>query len=463
MVGGLYSATTSAHGYIKSPISRAAQFYNNGWQANAVEAPKLPTGSTMDGEDAYENRFDFPPDGKLANGGADLNGIGSDALNNEHHKWILNPMKPGKQDFVWSFAAPHRTTYFTYYITKQDWKTKPGYGEKLTREMFEDEPFCHDVWASGRAAPPFTMVNSCTLPQRTGEQKIYAVWRIRDSWNAFYQMIDADFGNSDGGGGEIQKPIASINYTTNILSTSNLTLDGSKSSGNDLKYRWAITTNADKVTLENSQSSKANIRLKAEPDSDFNVDIKLTVTNAKNESDTKTVTLKAQAEVDTTVPVAVAGKDFTVTSNSESRGYDLDGSASKNAVSYKWTIVSGQAIGTLQTANGQPWVNTVNAVKARAVIKPNTTGKVTYRLTVKDKNNKTDYSDITVTVKPEQILPEEGTWDRNKIYDKLCQKVTYNGNTWLNGWWTRADQPGADGIYGVWRKVGDPNMHHDCK
>ncbi|MGU3489807.1 PKD domain-containing protein, partial [Enterobacter bugandensis] len=87
--------------------------------------------------------------------------------------------------------------------------------------------------------------------------------------------------------------VASISPSSYTLSTTNVFLDGNASTGKELKYSWKVTSNADKVVLENAQSSKANIRLKAKPDSDFDVGVKLTVTNAGNETDSKQVTLKA--------------------------------------------------------------------------------------------------------------------------------------------------------------------------
>ncbi|MBF1994349.1 lytic polysaccharide monooxygenase [Serratia symbiotica] len=70
--------------------------------------------------------------------------------------------------------------------------------------------------------------------------------------------------------------------------------------------------------------------------------------------------------------------------------------------------------------------------------------------------------------KPESIplpkpMPEGSAWDQNTDYSTPCTKVTYNGSTWLNGWWTRGDKPGTNGEWDVWRKLGSSNMHGGCK
>lgn len=162
-------------------------------------------------------------------------------------------------------------------------------------------------------------------------------------------------------------------------------------------------------------------------------------------------------------PVAVAGDNFTVLARNVSAGYELNGLASQNAETFKWTIVKGQKHFWLQEAEGSEWVSEINQPKARALIPANTTGEVTYRLTVTNKNGQTDTSDITVTVKDEHAKPDEAAWDSRTTYDKPCQKVTYNGSSWMNGWWTQGEAPGSDGEHGVWRKAGSDNMHGACK
>jgi predicted carbohydrate-binding protein with CBM5 and CBM33 domain len=406
----MYSVGAMAHGYLYEPKSRSVIHFppmnangqhTNVWPADAVEAAKLPTGGDMNPSPTInEQLFDFPADGKLASGGSTAVGEFS-KLDDEKQNTFNNPMTAGQHQFKWHLPANHRTTYFTYYITNQDWESVPGSNSRLTKAMFGEKPFCHIIYnyapgnpANDHSIPDKFITHTCNVPERMGKQKIYAVWRVRDTGNAFYQMVDVDFG-----GEVVTKPVASISPSSYTLSTNNVSLDGSASTGKELKYSWKVTNNADKVVLENAQSSKANIRLKAKPESDFDVSVNLTVTSADNEIDSKQVTLKAKAEIDATKPEADAGQDFTVTSDKESRGYDLNGLASKNAESYKWTIVSGQDIAALQVANGGAWVQIVNAAKARALIKPGKVGKVTYRLTVTAKNGKTHTDDITVTVK----------------------------------------------------------------
>lgn len=55
------------------------------------------------------------------------------------------------------------------------------------------------------------------------------------------------------------------------------------------------------------------------------------------------------------------------------------------------------------------------------------------------------------------------SWDPHRTYSTPCQKVTYAGKSWLNGWWVLGDVPGQGGEWGPWRELGVKNMHAQCK
>nr|WP_086938220.1 immunoglobulin-like domain-containing protein [Thaumasiovibrio occultus] len=64
------------------------------------------------------------------------------------------------------------------------------------------------------------------------------------------------------------------------------------------------------------------------------------------------------------------------------------------------------------------------------------------------------------TVRAERnVLVTDGSscvnaWDKSETYVEGDQ-VSHNGATWEAGWWTRGDEPGTTGEWGVWKKVAD--------
>ncbi|MFU9135372.1 hypothetical protein [Erwinia tasmaniensis] len=54
-------------------------------------------------------------------------------------------------------------------------------------------------------------------------------------------------------------------------------------------------------------------------------------------------------------------------------------------------------------------------------------------------------------------------WSASVNYKDACQKVTYQGDTWENGWQTLGVTPGSDGEWGVWRKIHSDNFFDYCK
>jgi chitin-binding protein len=128
----------------------------------------------------------LPPDGELASAGiANYSQLDKQSLN----AWTKTPMTAGPHEFVWYHTAPHKTTNWRYYMTKQNWDpNKP-----LTRDQFELTPFC--TINGNNQAPAMRQAMNCNVPERTGYQVIYGVWEIADTTNSFYQAIDVDFGN----------------------------------------------------------------------------------------------------------------------------------------------------------------------------------------------------------------------------------------------------------------------------
>jgi len=240
------ASSALAHGYIESPASRAymckqGQNVDCGlvsYEPQSVErASGFPSGS-------------LPPDGELASAGiANYSQLDKQSQN----AWTKTPMTAGVHQFVWHHTAPHKTTNWRYYITKQDWNpNKP-----LTRDQFELTPFC-SINGNGQA-PQMTQSMNCNVPQRTGYQVIYGVWEIADTANSFYQAIDVDFGN--GGNVTPDETPAAVSVWSKALSgqvAGNNLNAGDKVIARFFDANGEIASMATELTIASAQQGDAN-------------------------------------------------------------------------------------------------------------------------------------------------------------------------------------------------------------
>lgn len=211
----VFTRPVSAHGYIDSPGSRA---YLCKTGANQ------DCGAIIYEPQSLETKKGFPEagpaDGKIASAG----GIFPKLDEQSATRWTKVSMSPGQNTFKWTLTARHATTSWKYYITKQNWDPN----SPLTRAQFDLTPFC-SVNYNG-VQPPATYTDTCNVPNRTGYQVILAVWEIADTANAFYNVIDVDFGG--GGPADTTPPTAPVNLAASNVAATSATLSWGASSDN---------------------------------------------------------------------------------------------------------------------------------------------------------------------------------------------------------------------------------------
>lgn len=176
-----------AHGYLIDPPSRAHQCQKGKNQSCGDKSNYEP--QSLEQVSGY---FDNPSTqtGKIASAGLP----GYYQLDRQSvDTWYKTPIKAGKQILAWFHTAPHSTTNWRYYITKQDWNPNAP----LSRDAFEKTPFCE---VNGFGEKPGERVeHECDVPARTGYQLIYSVWQIADTVNSFYHVADVNFDGENTG------------------------------------------------------------------------------------------------------------------------------------------------------------------------------------------------------------------------------------------------------------------------
>ncbi|MHC9060956.1 lytic polysaccharide monooxygenase [Pantoea sp. y20] len=188
----MVSAGSWAHGFVMDPPSRAflckditskvpgyagelnQSCGNIQYEPQSLEAPKgYPASGPKDGQIASANQTR----------GAEMDETGSG-------RWVKTEISAGQHQFKWYFTAPHPTSKYEYFITKNDWNP----AQPLTRASFESTPFCTVPVANGeRPGSGASVVHTCNVPEREGYQEILAVWTVHDTTNAFYNIIDVEF------------------------------------------------------------------------------------------------------------------------------------------------------------------------------------------------------------------------------------------------------------------------------
>ncbi|WP_068786439.1 lytic polysaccharide monooxygenase [Paenibacillus phocaensis] len=211
----LFSEQASAHGWVDGPASRAILCKNGQntdcgvimYEPQSLEAPK-----------GFPNAG--PADGKIAS----ANGAFPELDEQSATRWTKVNISAGTNTFTWNFTAPHATSSWKYYITKPGWDPNAA----LTRNSFDLTPFCSVSY--GGVRPPYTYSNTCNVPARTGYHVILAVWEVADTANAFYNVIDVNFGG--GNSGDTTAPTAPTGLSAAAVASTSVTLGWNASSDN---------------------------------------------------------------------------------------------------------------------------------------------------------------------------------------------------------------------------------------
>ncbi len=418
----VFGDKASAHGYINNPSSRAdlcAKGTNKNcgliiYEPYSLEAAKgFPAAG--------------PADGKIAS----ANGLFSQLDEQSATRWTKVNISPGSTTFNWTLKVPHATASWKYYITKQDWNPNAP----LTRASFDLTPFCNVPY---KGKPSGSYSDTCNVPARSGYQVILAVWEISDTGNAFYNVIDVNFGGNSGNV-DSSAPTAPAGAAASNVAATSATVSWSASTDNVGVTGYRIfngstqigsTTGALSYNLTGLTSNTAyNITVKA-------VDAAGNVSAASNAVSFTTLNVSGP---DTQAPSAPTGLHVMGTSTSTT--IPLMWNASTDNVG-----VTGY-----QVFNG----NTLVATVSGSTLSYNVTGltaNTAYAFTVKAVDaagNVSAASNVTNVTTPAAPATFPA-WNASTAYVG-GSKVTHNGVNYEAKWWTQGQTPSATSD--VWKVI----------
>lgn len=192
-----------AHGYVSGPYSRAAAC-KMGLNTNC--------GGIVYEPQSLEARKGFPvtgpADGLIASAGTGFTELDQQA----YGRWYKNNISTGPLTINWTYTAAHRTSQWSYYMTKQNWDPNAP----LKRADLElVSTIAHDGSAANTKP-----AHAITVPaNRSGYHVILAIWDVADTTNAFYNVIDVNVspGSSDSSAPSAPNQLVGSGATSNTV------------------------------------------------------------------------------------------------------------------------------------------------------------------------------------------------------------------------------------------------------
>ncbi|MFK0120624.1 lytic polysaccharide monooxygenase [Streptomyces sp. NPDC090994] len=197
----LTAAPASAHGTMGDPVSRVSQCYAEGPENPDSAACKaaVAAGGTQALYDwngirignAAGQHQQLIPDGKLCSANNDE----FKGLDLARADWPATGVSSGSYTFKYRVTAQHKGT-FTVYITKD------GYDPAQPLAWDDLDLSAPVATVTDPVAADGFYTFSGSLPERTGQHLLYAVWQRSDSPEAFYSCSDVTFGGTTAPQGE---------------------------------------------------------------------------------------------------------------------------------------------------------------------------------------------------------------------------------------------------------------------
>lgn len=397
----LFSGIAFGHGYVEGPASRAAlcksgQNTDCGaiiYEPQSLEAPK-----------GFPNAG--PADGKIAS----ANGAFPKLDEQSATRWTKVNINGGQTTFNWKITAAHATTSWKYYITKPNWNPNTA----LTRASFDLTPFCSVNY--GGVRPPSNYSNTCNVPtDRTGYHVILAVWEIADTGNAFYNVIDVNFGGSNPGDNQPPTAPTGLNVTGSTPTSVSLAWNASTDNVGVTGYN-VYNGNALVATVSGSTLNYTVNGLTSNTPYTFSVKAFDAAGNSSNASNSVSVTTPP-VQVDTDPPTAPTG-------------LHVMGTPTSSSVSLMWSpSTDNVGVTGYRIYQGTTLVATVSGSTTDYVV-TGLNASTTYSFNVRAFDAAGNVSGASNSISATTAAaPSVPAWAPNTAY-AVGAKVTYNGSVY---------------------------------
>ncbi|MBC1372796.1 chitin-binding protein [Listeria booriae] len=406
----VFQEEASAHGYISKPESRA---YLGAKRINQ------DVGGVMYEPQSVEARKGFPEkgpaDGKIASAGIFLK------LDEQtENRWVKVDVPGGKTRIEWTLTAPHRTSSWSYFITKKGWNpNKP-----LTRDQLQ---LITKIQADG-SAPPTSVVQDITIPEgHTGYHVLLGVWDIADNSNAFYQVVDLNImGNN--AAPDKEAPSKPMQLTTTAQTFNSISLKWQASTDNRGIEAYEIYRNGQLVG-ESTSPAYQDVNLAANTTYTYTIRARDFAGNRSEISSALQAKTAMKPVIDTEKPTA---PHMLMTHAQSTNTIDLCWHASTDnvGVAYYEIYRDGVKIKTQTDVMFQDSGLKSNTSYNYLVYAVDTSG-----------NRSNASNQLTVkTLAPVETAPT-GTWLSTRTY-VAGDLVTYDNREYRAKWWTVGNTPG---------------------
>ncbi|KJF93906.1 lytic polysaccharide monooxygenase [Photobacterium angustum] len=365
------------------------------------------------------------PNGLLCAGG-DTKKDGLDIPSQHWQKTELILDENGEFDFVWTATAAHNPSYWEFYLTK------PGhdFSKPLNWDDLELVDTVGNVMPN--AGSPYKTYNfKVKLPtDRSGDAVLYSRWqRIDPVGEGFYNCSDVVIKQSDNEGEVTPPPVV----------------------GGDMN---AIPGYFVPVGYQTPAVGEiVRFRLMAPVTGAEVFDHRLVITAANQSTWIETLATEINA--------LNSEKLFVGVWNQTSGQYEFDASnvhANKVWVSEKDYAFAVSIFAELEPLPPVPpvdpelpegsWNKSATYLAGDEVTHAGKTWKAGW-WTTGDEPGK---AEVWKVVLGEGETPEVGAWSATQVYNEN-DVATHNGSSWKAGWYTKGEEPGTTGEWGVWRKL----------